>query len=62
MAEASLLLADPEAYRSMARGVSPYGDGRATARIVAILRRYFGSGRHVETEKRNNGASDGSLA
>ena len=26
-------------YRSMARGVSPYGDGRAAARIVEILRK-----------------------
>jgi UDP-N-acetylglucosamine 2-epimerase (non-hydrolysing) len=37
--EAQRLLDDPGAYREMARGVSPYGDGRAAARIVAILRR-----------------------
>jgi UDP-N-acetylglucosamine 2-epimerase (non-hydrolysing) len=37
-AEASRLLDDQEAYRSMARGVSPYGDGQASARIVRILR------------------------
>jgi UDP-N-acetylglucosamine 2-epimerase (non-hydrolysing) len=38
LAEASRLLDDPEAYREMARGVSPYGDGRAAQRIVTVLR------------------------
>lgn len=38
VAEASRLLDDPEAYRVMARGVSPYGDGKAAQRIVSILR------------------------
>jgi UDP-N-acetylglucosamine 2-epimerase (non-hydrolysing) len=47
VAEASRLLADPEAYRSMARGVSPYGDGRASARIASILRRHLGVGRRA---------------
>lgn len=37
--EASRLLDDPRAYRAMARGASPYGDGRAAGRIVAILAR-----------------------
>ena len=37
--EADLLLRDAEAYRAMARGVSPYGDGNAAQRIVAVLRR-----------------------
>jgi len=37
--EATRLLHDEEAYRSMARGVSPYGDGRAAARIVSVLER-----------------------
>ena len=37
--EAGRLLTDPEAYRAMARGVSPYGDGHAAARIVAVLER-----------------------
>jgi UDP-N-acetylglucosamine 2-epimerase (non-hydrolysing) len=32
------LLDDAQAYRDMARGVSPYGDGRAAARIVTVLR------------------------
>ncbi|SPK71358.1 UDP-N-acetyl glucosamine-2-epimerase [Cupriavidus taiwanensis] len=31
------LLTDQAAYRSMARGASPYGDGHASARIVNIL-------------------------
>jgi UDP-N-acetylglucosamine 2-epimerase (non-hydrolysing) len=37
--EASRLLTDPAAYAAMARGVSPYGDGKASARIVSILQR-----------------------
>lgn len=37
--EAQRLLDDPAAYRSMARGVSPYGDGKAAGRIVEILAR-----------------------
>ena len=36
--EAQRLLDDPNAYRAMARGVSPYGDGQAAGRIVEILR------------------------
>jgi len=36
--EASRLLDDAQAYRAMARGVSPYGDGRASQRIVGVLR------------------------
>lgn len=31
------LAANPESYRGMAQGVSPYGDGHAAERIVAIL-------------------------
>ncbi|MHB1556913.1 MAG: non-hydrolyzing UDP-N-acetylglucosamine 2-epimerase [Isosphaeraceae bacterium] len=42
--EASRLLEDPAAYRSMARGVSPYGDGRASQRIVEAVGRYLGVG------------------
>ena len=41
VAEASRLLQDPGAYRSMARGVSPYGDGHASGRIVAAVGRYL---------------------
>lgn len=39
--ETQLLLDDPFAYRQMARGVSPYGDGRAAERIVKVLREHF---------------------
>jgi len=38
LAEAQRLLDDPQAYAAMARGVSPYGDGHAAERIVAVLR------------------------
>ena len=39
--EAQHLLDDAAAYRRMARGVSPYGDGRAASRIASVLRDYF---------------------
>jgi len=39
VARASRLLSDAVAYRSMARGVSPYGDGLAARRIAAHVRR-----------------------
>lgn len=39
--EAQRLLDDESAYRSMARGVSPYGDGYAAGRVVEVLRDYF---------------------
>ncbi|SCX47937.1 non-hydrolyzing UDP-N-acetylglucosamine 2-epimerase [Nitrosospira sp. Nsp1] len=35
------LLDDGMAYKKMARGVSPYGDGKAAGRIAAVLRDYF---------------------
>ncbi|MFK2878774.1 non-hydrolyzing UDP-N-acetylglucosamine 2-epimerase [Rhodanobacter hydrolyticus] len=38
VAEASQLLENEAAYRAMARGVSPYGDGYAARRIVDVLR------------------------
>jgi UDP-N-acetylglucosamine 2-epimerase (non-hydrolysing) len=34
--EGSRLLTDEEAYRSMAKSASPYGDGQAAARIVSL--------------------------
>jgi UDP-N-acetylglucosamine 2-epimerase (non-hydrolysing) len=37
------LLDDPAAYRAMAKGVSPYGDGKAAARIVDVLQQYRAS-------------------
>ena len=38
--EAQILLDDPAAYKAMARGVSPYGDGKGAERIVAVLKEY----------------------
>lgn len=42
VSEAQRLLDDESAYRAMARGVSPYGDGHASGRIVAVLKEHFG--------------------
>jgi len=39
--EAQHLLDDKKAYQAMARGISPYGDGRGAERIVKALREYF---------------------
>ena len=39
--ETQNLLDNEQAYRAMARGVSPYGDGMAAGRIVNILKEYF---------------------
>jgi UDP-N-acetylglucosamine 2-epimerase (non-hydrolysing) len=39
--EAQLLLDDVSAYQAMARGVSPYGDGKGAERIVTVLREHF---------------------
>ena len=36
--ETERLLRDPSAYEAMARAHNPYGDGRASARIVGVLR------------------------
>jgi UDP-N-acetylglucosamine 2-epimerase (non-hydrolysing) len=41
VSEAQLLLDDDAAYRSMARGISPYGDGQAAQRIVQALRKHL---------------------
>ena len=41
VSEAQRLLDDEIAYRAMARGVSPYGDGHAAGRIVKVIRDYF---------------------
>ncbi|MFC7476519.1 non-hydrolyzing UDP-N-acetylglucosamine 2-epimerase [Dankookia sp. GCM10030260] len=37
LAEATALLTSPAAYAAMAKGVSPYGDGRAAERIAALV-------------------------
>jgi UDP-N-acetylglucosamine 2-epimerase (non-hydrolysing) len=42
VAEVSRLLTDPAAYAGMAKGVSPYGDGRAAERIAALVARHLG--------------------
>lgn len=39
--EAQRLLDDQSSYQAMARGVSPYGDGKASQRIVDALRKHF---------------------
>ncbi len=36
------LLLDKRAYRAMATATNPYGDGKAAARTVHIIRQYFG--------------------
>lgn len=38
----SRLITDPEFYQSMAKGASPYGDGKASQRIAQILGAEFG--------------------
>jgi UDP-N-acetylglucosamine 2-epimerase (non-hydrolysing) len=39
--ETQRLLSDNVAYREMARGISPYGDGLAAGRIIKTLREHF---------------------
>lgn len=46
-AEVRRLLTDSDHYRQMARGVSPYGDGKAAARIVAAIKAMFGQGERL---------------
>jgi UDP-N-acetylglucosamine 2-epimerase (non-hydrolysing) len=38
------LLDDPRAYAAMSRAANPYGDGQASARIVAAIDHSFGRG------------------
>lgn len=40
VAEASRLLTDPQAYRAMATGCNPFGDGRAAVRIADAIARW----------------------
>jgi UDP-N-acetylglucosamine 2-epimerase (non-hydrolysing) len=42
VSEAIRLIEDPEAYQRMARVHNPYGDGRASERILAATRSFFG--------------------
>lgn len=46
----NMLLTDQKAYRRMALGGSPYGDGKAAERIVDALRHYFDISARRETE------------
>ena len=39
--ETQRLLDDESAYRAMARGVSPYGDGHGAEHIVQVLKEHF---------------------
>ena len=39
--ETALLLLHKELYESMARGINPYGDGKASRRIVEAILYYF---------------------
>jgi UDP-N-acetylglucosamine 2-epimerase (non-hydrolysing) len=45
VAEAHRLLDDPAAHAAMATGANPYGDGRAGARIAAVLRSWLAARR-----------------
>jgi len=45
--ETSALLGDAEAYRRMSQAVNPYGDGKASGRIVRAVLFYFG----METDR-----------
>lgn len=42
VAEALRLLESEDEYRAMATGVNPYGDGRASRRIVTAIKAHFG--------------------
>ena len=53
---ATTLLTDPEKYRAMSRAVNPYGDGRASERIVQFLKFRFGFTTEVPAEFHVTGA------
>jgi len=40
--ETELLLENKKEYETMSRAVNPYGDGKASERIVQALLHYFG--------------------
>jgi UDP-N-acetylglucosamine 2-epimerase (non-hydrolysing) len=52
------LLDDPPAYAAMARAANPYGDGRASARIVAAIDHWFGRGEPPEPFVYRSDAAD----
>ena len=43
LAEAGTLLSDPEAYKAMTRNANPYGDGKASERIISRIQTFLGS-------------------
>jgi UDP-N-acetylglucosamine 2-epimerase (non-hydrolysing) len=43
VAEAAELLSNSEAYQKMANAINPFGDGRASERILKIVESYFGN-------------------
>jgi len=42
--EVDVLLTDNDAYGAMSHAVNPYGDGRASGRVLGAIREYFGIG------------------
>jgi len=44
VANVSELLNDESAYRAMSRAINPYGDGKASERIVEICERFLDGG------------------
>jgi UDP-N-acetylglucosamine 2-epimerase (non-hydrolysing) len=61
VAEVSRLLTDPAAYEEMAKGVSPYGDGRAAERIAALVARHVGLTAQVTSAADGHAAAPGEL-
>ncbi|QLY79236.1 non-hydrolyzing UDP-N-acetylglucosamine 2-epimerase [Clostridium intestinale] len=52
--EANDLIRDKEAYEKMSKSVNPYGDGKASERIVDAIEKYFGlSDKEIEEFKNN---------
>jgi UDP-N-acetylglucosamine 2-epimerase (non-hydrolysing) len=52
--EANDLIRDKEAYERMSKSVNPYGDGKASERIVDAIEKYFGlSDKEIEEFKNN---------
>ncbi|MBM2841272.1 MAG: UDP-N-acetylglucosamine 2-epimerase [Bacteroidetes bacterium] len=50
--EAVRLMKDTRAYRAMALATNPYGDGRASRRIVGVIKKHFGLSSTVIKELR----------
>ncbi|MEM7065430.1 MAG: UDP-N-acetylglucosamine 2-epimerase (non-hydrolyzing) [Cyanobacteria bacterium P01_B01_bin.77] len=46
VAEATKLLKEPAAYDAMARAINPFGDGKASERIVKAVQEHFGQFAH----------------